>query len=40
MLIVVAVLAFFLGGYVAKGIATMDETKVQQIEANTKIKNQ
>jgi hypothetical protein len=38
MLIVVAVLAFFLGGFVAKGIATMDETKVQQIEAN--IKNQ
>jgi|LakMenEpi03Aug12_release.lakeMendotaPanAssembly.Ray.scaffolds.fasta_scaffold5928057_1 hypothetical protein len=39
MLIAVAVLAFFLGGYVAKGIATMDDTKVQQIEANTKIKN-
>jgi hypothetical protein len=38
MLIVVAVLAFFLGGFVAKGIATMDENKVQQIEAN--IKNQ
>lgn len=40
MLIVVAVLAFFLGGYVAKGIATMDETKVQQIEADIKFKNQ
>jgi hypothetical protein len=40
MLIVVAVLAFFLGGYVAKSIATVDETKVQQIEANIKSKNQ
>jgi hypothetical protein len=40
MLVVVAVLAFFLGGYVAKGIATMDEVKVQQIEADTKSKNQ
>lgn len=40
MLVVVAVLAFFFGGYVAKGIATMDEVKVQQIEANTKSKKQ
>jgi hypothetical protein len=39
MLVAVAVLAFFLGGYVAKGVATMDETKVQQIEANSKSKN-
>lgn len=38
MIVAVAVLAFFLGGYVAKGIATMDETKVHQIEANSKIK--
>jgi hypothetical protein len=38
MVVVVAVLAFFLGGYVAKGIATMDEAKVHQIEANSKIK--
>jgi hypothetical protein len=38
MLVVVAVLAFFLGGYVSKGIATMDEAKVHQIETNSKIK--
>ncbi len=34
MLIVVAVLAFLLGGYVAKGLASMDAAKVIQNESN------
>ena len=40
MLIVAAVLAFFLGGFVANAIATMDEIKIQKIEANANEKHE